>query len=751
MASEGVDDAEPSPRASRDTRRDNLAIVGSHAELLQAGHNASSLDPRNVQLPFRTVSDRPPDFRHVELNQQDSAVFADLSEHTTIRSMSSDNTSHVREGGPHVRPHTPTGNHTDLRGGAGSESKGKEAADRTPSSIRRAQKLESPLPSKRSRGPVKASATPAEIHPIRHLKGYFKSPLVEPLGVSYHFRESFLYPQSEPRPRMPRQALLSRSLSSISLPPLTSLTPKLDSPDLPDEAVFGSKRSLKASTEFKNAQGLNDPSTSRVGSSHSLEAVSRSRNTQRHSSSAASGASAAFSYYGSLPSGSRQSSSGMSGTDQLTQFQYDGATASREIHSNVHHRVRSLGQASGSLRSSPMTGSSWRSPDARTRYSPLPSSPYTRVQEAHAVSQASSASGTTSGPSNDFPDAIQAAARDLRSPLENYSEQYQHFLGDQYSRDYLPSNPPQLQPTVSTSNRARRGSSGDNFRIPQAPRPTRGRQIESQTTGRISQQCDRSHHATRADQRSSENVPVTSLVTSHRTAPGQVQRQRVAYELLQNASRAMQSIGPRMVTPVSPEPSLTTSPLDISNRDRVQGPRPMASQPASRRQDGALPSGSPQPLPGFNQRSRAPARGPALSSTSSLPPPPPGYGPTPQYREGPQRSHARTQRQVSTTAAPALHLHPSRDSPLTSLALDHGSGITSRRSRSPFGPPTAIARTHRRIPAHQRDQENSAEPEIEAMRREEAAVNARYGEIGQRETMDETPPRVGRFERAMFE
>jgi len=37
------------------------------------------------------------------------------------------------------------------------------------------------------------------------------------------------------------------------------------------------------------------------------------------------------------------------------------------------------------------------------------------------------------------------------------------------------------------------------------------------------------------------------------------------------------------------------------------------------------------------------------------------------------------------------------------------------------------------------------------MQREEAAVNARYGDIGQQDTMDETPPRMGRVERSMFE
>lgn len=42
------------------------------------------------------------------------------------------------------------------------------------------------------------------------------------------------------------------------------------------------------------------------------------------------------------------------------------------------------------------------------------------------------------------------------------------------------------------------------------------------------------------------------------------------------------------------------------------------------------------------------------------------------------------------------------------------------------------------------------EGEIGAMRREETAINSRYGGDEQREVMDETPPRIGRVERRMF-
>jgi len=61
------------------------------------------------------------------------------------------------------------------------------------------------------------------------------------------------------------------------------------------------------------------------------------------------------------------------------------------------------------------------------------------------------------------------------------------------------------------------------------------------------------------------------------------------------------------------------------------------------------------------------------------------------------------------------------------------------------------ARVNRRVPAHQLDQENSGEGEMMLARREQTAINARYNEDEQRDVMDETPPRIGRYERRMLE
>ncbi|KAH9864116.1 hypothetical protein J1614_010049 [Plenodomus biglobosus] len=736
-------------------RRDSLTTDHTHVQTLQAEYSASSSGPHCMLLPFRPGLGYPQSIRHETSDQSEASLFPAIPEssrHTAFTATESDNTHLVQQSGPSFRPVTPTDDHADLRGGAGDESPSKSrarmhvrAAGQTPSPLCQAHRLESPLLSERSPDPVKATVTPTKDQPIRHLEGYFKSPLVEPYGLSYHFRERISSPQSEPRPRRGREIVPIRSLSSGSAPPFTPHAPRSDGISSSDETMSGLMRVIRLTDQSETAQRCPAyRSTSHGGpSSNSPPAgtMAKSRNIQRQSSSEASAASAAFSYYGSLPSGSRHSSSGMSGTEQLSPSQYDGAITSRETGSAVHHRVRSLGVASNSFLSSSNAGGRRLSPDPRAGYSPLPSSPYTRTQGERVTSQTLPVERHTAS-SDDYPDATEAAARNLRSPLDDYSEQYQRLVGDQYDRGNMPEYPPQIQPTEYDPNRSRRGSGGDALRTPYATLPTRDHQARPQPSAQIPRQHDRSHQAARANQRSSENNPVTSPSINSRSAPSQVQTQRAAYELLQNASRAMQTTGSGVPSP--------TSPHHVSNRERVQGARQMASRPATHRQEGIFMSSSPPPLLGYQHQSRASAQGTIFGGTLGMPPPS-SYRLPPQYREGLQRTQTRIQRQVSITAVPSLHLHPSRDSPLTSLALDHGSGVTSRRSRSPLVRATTTARTHRRVPAHQRDQENSAEAEIDAMRREQAAVNARYGENGQQETMDETPPRIGRFERAMFE
>jgi hypothetical protein len=100
--------------------------------------------------------------------------------------------------------------------------------------------------------------------------------------------------------------------------------------------------------------------------------------------------------------------------------------------------------------------------------------------------------------------------------------------------------------------------------------------------------------------------------------------------------------------------------------------------------------------------------------------------------------------------APPLPLNrtPSRRPPSTFTTLDMASGVTSRRpltSRAPI--------LRRSIPRQQIDQENSDDVVRAAVLEERTAVGMRYdgaeeGE-GRSQVMNETPPRIGRFERHM--
>ncbi|CBX94347.1 hypothetical protein IAQ61_009945 [Plenodomus lingam] len=752
--------------APRGIRRDSLVTDTSHMQTLRSEYPTFSSALRSMKLPFRPGLGNTQDRRHETSDQGEPASISTTPgslPHAAFGDTEVAHTSQTQNSGSSFCPLSPPESHSDLRGGAGSDSPSRHHthrevpdAGRPSSPLRQAHRLKSPLPSKHTPDPVKTIVTPTRNQPMRRLQGYFKSPLVEPYGISYHFRESIVYPQSEPRPRRGRKPVHGRSLSSGNVPPFSLLIPRPEATDTSDESAFGPTRAVRRTSESETAQTRRGwPSTSDHDLSSTPQLVRTmvgSRHMHRQSSSEVSAASASFSYYGSLPSGSRHSSSGMSGTAQFPHTQYDGSTLSREVGSAVNHRVRSLGVSANSLLSSSNARGSIASPDFRAGYSPLPSSPYARTQGERATSQNSPATSQTDF-IQEYPDATEAAARNLRSPLDEYSEQYQRLTGDQHSRESMPHYFPHFQPAAYNPSGSRRGSTGEAYRSPYPPMPTMDNQERRQPGAQSTQQNRSQHHATRANQRSSQNNPVTSPLINTRSSRGQVQTQRAAYELLQNASRAMQTISPRasagapVRSGVAPS---TIPPRDVSNRERVQGPRQMPSQSANRRQEGTLMSGSPPLRPGNQNSSRALPQSTGLDGTLGVPQPS-GYRPTSHYREDTPNSQTRTQRQVSTTALPSLHLHPSRDSPLTALALDHGSGVTSRRSRSPLVRASTTARTHRRVPAHQRDQENSAEAEISAMRQEEAAVTTRYGENGQQETMDETPPRIGRFEQAMFE
>ncbi|CAA9956614.1 hypothetical protein PTMSG1_00222 [Pyrenophora teres f. maculata] len=240
---------------------------------------------------------------------------------------------------------------------------------------------------------------------------------------------------------------------------------------------------------------------------------------------------------------------------------------------------------------------------------------------------------------------------------------------------------------------------------------------------------------------SSENAPAHQ---SRATRTNTVQEHRAAYERLQAANRttptdAARSTGIPPFRQSMPQPSIADDRPNRPRSNALHNPA-TADQPQQRTEE------RPYSRTSHNWRRQSPeqvqlgsnANAADLTPNFANPQPhrhhgsePPPRPPTRAYRPGPG----------------ATHLQPTRDGPLTALAPDQGTGTTSRRTRSPILRGTTTARTHRRIPPEQRDQENNGDRAI--MRREESNINARYAEDEQQ--MNETPPRTGPVERRLHE
>jgi hypothetical protein len=189
-------------------------------------------------------------------------------------------------------------------------------------------------------------------------------------------------------------------------------------------------------------------------------------------------------------------------------------------------------------------------------------------------------------------------------------------------------------------------------------------------------------------------------------------------------------------------------PRDVSNRPHMQSPHSLPTSDAD-------PSRSDTPVPG-----QMFARSPPIFPPG--PRIPPRNTSRQQEFDPPMRLPARqhTRHFVSPTpvaygvgqhslAPPQNFMRPpSWGPPSTSTTLDMVSGIISQRP--------ATARTpvlRRSVPRQQLDQENSDQAIRAALMEERAAVSMRYDGAdaggGRAEVMNETPPRIGRFERHM--
>lgn len=430
--------------------------------------------------------------------------------------------------------------------------------------------------------------------------------------------------------------------------------------------------------------------------------------------------SAAYSYYGSLPPESR-----------YTSFERPAAYASP--HHNIDGGAVSNENFPSSLHLHPNTGSNMPiagAPHAISAYttaysslygpyrpSPLPASPYTRTLP-NQINPPPDLGFTRHAPRG-FVDASTAASQGLLSPLEPMVEQYQR----------------RMQATVD--------------RRPEDTRATRPG-ISPYTLPHQNQSHAVAGQLTRAVHGSSENASVAlPSQPNHTTRSGTVQAHRAAYERLQPANRTTPTAAARGTDSQPFRHSMPQTSIAYDRPSRPYGNTPHDSTSAS------------QSYYRNGQRSRG--RASAYHPRRPLPPQlfqpslnadAPGFTPNSIYPQGSQPHNYQVPEIFPMSAYhPILggtHIQPTRDSPLTALALDQGSGTTSRRSRSPLTRGATTARTHRRVPPEQRDQEN--DQDSLRMRRVQALVNARHArDEQQRTTMHETPPRTGPVERRMHD
>ncbi|RMZ74545.1 hypothetical protein GMOD_00003596 [Pyrenophora seminiperda CCB06] len=490
----------------------------------------------------------------------------------------------------------------------------------------------------------------------------------------------------------------------------------------------------------------------------------------RHFGSDASVASGSYSYYGSLPPESRNPSAGNPAGGNVPDGHIDGTAGSYGSNQSSPSMTRTPPVSYGRPSTSAVRPNSGANPAhvSPFRPSPLPASPYTRPQ--HDQTNPSPGLALHRHILRGSIDAATAASQGLSSPLDPMAEQYQRRMQattnrptersnqgrDHYYGPHAPSSStPYAYGLHGTQSPAHYFS---QYRIPVLPPYDETQPYGTQTYyGTLNQ-------PTRASHGSSENAPVVpSFPPSHATHNSRVQEHRAAYERMQAEAlehrmlaEGLQRVHVDNSVPPEARQRMQAEALEhrvqAGNRDTPTGTTRGADMQPSR-------YSMPQTSIPYGRYHQDEERSTSRASTYQQRRPSPGQPElglnanapefTPRLQRGSERRHPLPTR-ASRSRPGATHLQPTRDSPVTALALEQGRGTTSRLSRSPLIRGTMTARTHRRVPPEQRDQENDGDRSL--MRREEDNINARYGEGEQQEsTMNETPPRTGPVERRMHD
>lgn len=592
-----------------------------------------------------------------------------------------------------------------------------------------------------------------ESRPTLYLRGYFLDSAIDPNGTSYHFAEFIPpLPQTEPRRRSGRQAVHTRSLSSGSAPTFAHppRRPHYPRPNIDHAfrtALAPEHPSRLASSTFFDHRTLTSAPWSSI-QTYDPSRVGTDRARPRQFSSEASNASAAFSYYGSDLLGSRKSSRERLGMDCSIPSPYDGAMASNDkgetMYMARHPRVNSI--SSDIVASPPL-------PERQSRILPPPlgyrrsafqltrDAPEQTVQSPlHSTPDAASTHGSRRHHLVEDDRAAYAAAHDLDSPLDNYARYYQN---EQIAQQLQYRAEQQVRPIRHTLAAEPSAYHRHQFDTNMS-RPGRAVNSSLQSV---------SYRATRVEATVSRSPSPSSSQSTHQPVSerwqpyGMIQRPTTdiqhsydddhTHEATPPQRAAISQGGAEVGSYISPGPL----PCDVSNRRRIQPqhlpPSAIAHSHAGSRPRTSLPSISTEPLR-FHR---------------SMPYPPPPRLASQQHQFIGERPPTNTASRRPSRPSPRNSPESALNAPNNNSASAIANGNTVRSRYVPIAPQPPPRNIRPRIPAHQLDQENSGEGEMTMMRAEEAAVQARYGglEGARQDVMDETPPRVGRVERRMFD
>lgn len=644
--------------------------------------------------------------------------------------------------------------------------------------------------------------------PTRFLRGYFVSP------ERYTFREYQMVPHTDPQPRARRWAPRTRTMSSNSDPSqlptersrqasgpvpeeddfwdMPTAEPAIhteqETPSLVDQVEDGTPRSSfderirRAHLRLESIQGRYRDFLGRNRMNHTEQYPTTQNSTLdggqfERISEASSNSSLPYSFY-ELPM-SRHSSTNRSGSrDQLPQSQYDGAVSSRQASQGAYYSIRPSQVCTvnkGRLHPTPSRVSSYSSPNLTTTLSqhglsPLPSSPYRRGRGPQNSSGPSMTLVTSADFVGEERDAASAAERNLPSPLDLVEQRAVLQLAQvSEALATFPSRPVlnhgsffqhQIQESDDTGPGRRRGPSSSGIRQEsgnayhrlanavhqrgeiQSLEPTIYRTERTSTRFSETQPHRRGAPSGRSGQRSSENVPVGATSNQSgsiivRPVQGRTQRTSFGHHTQSQISQGASMRGGDV--PSSPIPSRfsipqASSPRDLSNRVQERPHRRPMARPSSHYQDYSEDLFSSNPISPSQDHRRSSRRN--TSGTDS-------------YHEVMDHQH---QQPINATEMPRFY-HERRPPPMGFGNLRHSSRVMgpvppSLNSRRP---PIPARVASRRISAQQQNQENSGDAEAALMREEMAAVDMRYAddEVGL-DIMDETPPRMGRFERHMM-